>query len=959
MATDDALPVTLLFTDVEGSTRLLRSLGDESYRLLLAELSATLRAHFAEHGGVVVDSQGDGFFIAFERSPMDAVAAALTCQRSLAGKAWTGGCAPRLRMGIHTGLVRRGVAALGGGYVGLEVHRTARLCAAGHGGQVLLSATMHAILQGHLPDGVGLRALGHHRLPDLPAPEPIFQLLAPGLAEDFPALRVDGPQMSRLPMPRTALLGRERELREVAALLAAPEPPLLTLTGTGGAGKTRLGIAAAALASGGFRDGVCFVPLAPVTDPALLTSTLVRHLGLQEAGPTPLEDLLLGHLRDRELLLVLDNFEHLLEAAPLVGALLAGCPSVKVLATSRATLHLHGEHDYPVPALAVPGEGTPISAETAGGYAAVALFVERAAAVSRFALDASNAPSVAALCARLDGLPLAIELAAARTSTMTPAEMLQRLGTAEQHRTLDLLMDGPRDAPPRHRTLRSAIGWSFGLLDPTLQATFRRLSVCVGGFTLKAAAAVAGLATADGSAMAEPSPAMLHSLAGLAGNSLLQRIERPGGEARFAMLETIREFGLDQLDAAGEDRPARMAHALHFAALAEAGAQQVGGPKQAEWLCRLDEEQPNFRAALGWALSDDCPDPLLAARLATALWVFWFRRAHLREGSRWIEVVRHAGRASMSPRVHATLLTAEGSFARMIGDFARAESRLDEAVPLWQAMEDEEGLAWALSHLGLVRQWLGHVDEGVAILERSLALRRAGGDQRGVARSLFHLAIAEDFRGDFERAARLYEETLQVQGAIGDTWGSGRVLGYLAKALLRTGDHRRAEQAAQQALDRSTSVADRWGVGLAESALGGAAWARGEHARAAALLKRSLSTFRDVGARDRVAEELQDLALLAARHGAPEQSVRLSAAVAALQRTGRHALWPALRAQRDAALASLRGTLGEAAFEAAWARGERTELDLAVSDALTVPERPVRAARRPAARARVSAGLHG
>jgi predicted ATPase/class 3 adenylate cyclase len=958
MATDDALPVTLLFTDVEGSTRLLRSLGDEVYRQLLAELSATLRAHVAEHGGAVVDSQGDGFFVAFERSPMDAVAAALACQRSLAGEGWPGGCAPRLRMGIHTGLVRRGVAALGGGYVGLEVHRTARLCAAGHGGQVLLSGTMHALVQGHLPDGVGLRALGQHRLPDLPAPEPIFQLVAPGLATEFPALRVQGLQLSGLPVPRTSLLGRERELREVAALLAAPGPPLLTLTGTGGAGKTRLAIAAAALASGGFRDGVCFVPLAPVSDPALLASTLMRHLGLQEAGPTPLEDLLLGHLRDRQLLLVLDNFEHLLDGAPLVGALLAGCSGLKVLATSRATLRLQGEQDYAVRALTVPDDAAPVSVETAGAYAAVALFVERAAAASRFTLDAGNAPAVAALCARLDGLPLAIELAAARTGTMTPGEMLQRLGTAEQHRTLDLLMNGRRDAPPRHRTLRSAIGWSFGLLDPTLQATFRRLSVCVGGFTLKAAAAVAGLAPEEG-AMAEPAPAMLDALADLAGNSLLQRVERPGGEARFAMLETIREFGLDQLDAAGEDRAARMAHALHFLALAEAGAQHLGGPKQAEWLSRLDEEQPNFRAALGWALSDDCPDPLLSARLASALWVFWFRRAHLREGSRWIEVVRDAERTSLPPRVNATLLTAEGSFARMIGDFSRAASRLDEAVPLWQAMGDDEGLAWALSHLGLVRQWLGHLDEGVAILERSLALRRPRGDQRGIARSLFHLAIAEDFRGDFARAARLYEETLQVQAAIGDTWGSGRVLGYLAKALLRTGDHRRAEQAAQQALDRSASVADRWGVGLAQSALGGAAWARGEHPRAAQLLKQSLLTFRDVGARDRLAEELQDLALLAARHGAPEQSVRLSAAIAALQRAIRHALWPALRAQRDAELASLRGTMGEAAFEAAWAHGERTDLDLAVSDALTVPERPVRAGRRYAPRAAVSVGPQG
>jgi tetratricopeptide (TPR) repeat protein len=543
----------------------------------------------------------------------------------------------------------------------------------------------------------------------------------------------------------------------------------------------------------------------------------------------------------------------------------------------------------------------------------------------------------------LDGLPLAIELAAARVGLLSPQDVLTRLQGAADHATLDLLTDGMRDAPARHRTLRDAIGWSYGLLAPDEQALFRRLAVFVGGFTLQAAATLAegGAGSLDGRSVSSSSEVPLHILNGaakLVQNSLVQRTERPEGEARFSMLETIREYGLEQAEIRGELDGLRRRHATYCLALAEEGERQAGGSRQAEWLSRFDDEHANFRAALAWSFGRGGDDAELGARLAAALWVFWFRRVYLREGTRWIQQALAAS-GQAAPPLRAKLLNANGSFARMLGDFARAEQVLEAGARLSRELKDPESLAWSLSHLGLVKQWLGEVDAGAEILGESLALRRELGEGRGIARSLFHLAIAEDFRCNYDRAARLYEETLDVQRQVGDSWGIARVLGYLARVLLRQGGPDRAAALCEEGLSLSRQVGDNWGVGLAQAGLGGVAWARGDLEGAVERLKESLLTFRDVGSRDWVAECLQDLASLARLVGAPEQAVRLSATVEATQQRTGFALWPAVRARRDQELIRLRAGLGEAVFEQAWSSGLRMSVDQAIDDALTVPRR--------------------
>jgi predicted ATPase/class 3 adenylate cyclase len=555
--------VTFLFTDIEGSTKLLHELGDE-YATVLAEHRRILRDAFAAHDGVEVDTQGDAFFVAFARA-RDAVAAAAAAQRALASGPI------QVRMGIHTGEPLR----TDEGYVGMDIHRGARIAASGHGGQVLISQTARELVQDDLPEEFALRDLGEHRLKDLSRPQRIFQLVADDLALDFPPLASLENRATNLPPQPTPLIGRERELAEVVELVRRPEVRLLTLTGPGGAGKTRLLLQAAADLLDDFGDGVFFVGLSGIAEPSLVVSTIAQALGVKEAGGLSPEESLEQFLHDRELLLVLDNLEHLLDAAPQISELVLKAPSVKAILSSRAPLRVSGEREYPVPELA--------------DNDAVALFSERALAIKPdFSLNGEG-PAVAEICRRLDGLPLAIELAAARAKVLSPTALLERLD-----QRLPVLTGGGRDVPDRQRTLRDTIAWSYELLDETEQRLFSRLAVFVGGFTLEAAEQVCD--------------ADLDTITSLVEKSLVRQ-----GEDRFRMLETIREFASERHEESPDFDDVKRMHTVFFLALAEQESSEAKRPNPAS-LERLEAEHDNFRATLRFARELD--DQRLELRLA-------------------------------------------------------------------------------------------------------------------------------------------------------------------------------------------------------------------------------------------------------------------------------------------------------------------------------------------------------
>ena len=776
--------VTLLFSDIEGSTALLSRLGDRHYAAALSAQRALLRAAFRGGGGRELGTEGDSFFVVFE-SASDAVRCCIAAQRALASHDWPGGVVVRVRMGLHSGEPARHED----GYIGMDVHRAARIAATAHGGQVVLSDPTRQLVESRLPAGVSVRDLGWHRLKDIEAPERIYQLVAPGLEEHFPGLKSLGTQTS-LPLPLTPLVGRDGDLEQLCTVLRRPGVRLVTLTGTGGVGKTRLALAGASSLDEVFPHGVFFIPLAAVRDAEVMWKTIADVLDV--GGDRPAADAVAEHLSARQALLVLDNLEQLDGAAGVVAALLAAAPGLVVVATSRRPLHLQGEQEQPVLPLEVPrGAGV----EEVAACGAARLFAQQAAMVKPgFTVTAGNAADVAAICRRLDGLPLAIELAAARAKLLSPKALLARL-----NQSLGLAA-GDVGRPSRQQELRNTIAWSYDLLTPDLAKVFRRMGVFAGGCDLDALEAVA---MTDHGPGADP----LQPVAELLDVSLVTVTEGADGEPRVGMLETIREFALERLERTGDLDISRRRHAEFYTALAERANDQLRGPASVAWLDRLETEHDNFRAALSWSLNAHAADAAGAdqraatgLRLAQALTPFWYQRGHATGARRWLErAVELASDDAGAPLAHVA--HGLGVLLQQQGEDDAALPLFERSLAIWRDLGDQDHMARELNSIGITRRSLGDLDSARSSFEDSVAIARELRSDARLATALSNLGVMEIDAGNLERAMDVLHEALMLDRKRGDTWGAAITQHSLAAASLRAGQAREARDLLSAILD--------------------------------------------------------------------------------------------------------------------------------------------------------------
>lgn len=852
--------VTFLFTDIEGSTRNWERHPDQM-RTALGRHNALLRTAIADNDGLVFETAGDSFVAIFER-PLDAVQAAVDAQSTLLEAEWPEPIGPlKVRMAVHTGPAEQ---QADGYYAQHTLSRLSRILATCHGGQILLSAVTEALVRDALPEAVELVALGEHRLRDLIAPQQVFQLNAPGLVDSFPPLRSLDIRPNNLPVQLTALIGREKEVDAVVTLLSRPEARdthILTLTGPGGTGKTRVGLQAAAELIDRFDHGVSFVNLAPVTDAELVAPAMALALGVKEVAGEPIIDTLKTNLRDKRMLLLVDNFEQVTAAAPQVGELASAAPGVKVLVTSRVPLRITGENEYPVPPLALPDTARlPAPAELTR-CEAVRLFLERATAIKPgFRLTAENSAAIAEICVRLDGLPLAIELAAARIRLLTPQAMLARL----QNR-LKLLTSGARDASDRQRTLRGAINWSYELLSPPERQLFRRLAVFTGVRTLEAIEAVC----ADGLEID-----VLDGVESLVENNLVNHHESADGEPRFTMLETIYEFAREMLTGSGELAELQRRHAEYYAEFARnARLEPSGKPGEGDDLELLELEHDNFRGALEWAVAD-IERAALAAGLAQSLRRFWYVRGHWAEGAEWLAKALTVTAGQDIP-IRAELLYGAGVMAVERGD-----------------------------HLAARR-----------FLEQSLQAYREQGDERWVAVALTKLGDAFYAGGDYDTARRLIQEALEQSRRLGDLSHAGRVLTNLGEVFRAQGEHAAARKLYEEAI--AAGVADQTGSTadiVVHSNLGFVVHRQGELQLAMTLFRDVLTKAERLGYQQSIALSFVGLAGVAASFGTANRAARLIGAADRLLDEIGAKLWPADRLAYDHNVAAVRAELDEAEF---------------------------------------------
>jgi predicted ATPase/class 3 adenylate cyclase len=806
--------VTFLFTDVEGSTRMVQA-APERWPAILEEHDRLLREAVTGHDGVIVKTEGDGCFAVFG-SAVDGVGAAAAAQRALAGHDWPEGLAPKVRMGLHTGLGLLG----GDDYVGLDVHRAARIMAAAHGGQVVLSAATAALVERDLPDGVALHDLGRHRLKDLSRPEGILQLDIEGLDAHFPQLRTVDPVVNNLPLQVTHFVGRRQELARVQEMLEASR--LVTITGTGGTGKTRLAIQAGAEIGAGFRDGVFFVDLAPVHDPDVVPSQILHALGDDSAsGNRPPREALVEQLADREVLLILDNFEQVIAAAPVVAELVAASPRSRFLVTSRGPLRIAAEQEMPLDPMDLPDRRDPFAAV---GTDSVALFLDRAMAVRPdFAVTDENAAAVAELVRGLDGLPLAIELVASRVRLLPVPEILARLDPARPG-------TGTIDRPERQRTIEGAIAWSHDLLDPPVQELFARLGVFAGGADLDQIEQVCGDLPVD----------LLGGLAELVDQGLLRQVAAPGGRARFRTLHVIREVALLKLEASGAGDEVHRRHLGSYVAWAEEVSSHLMGEDRSEWLDRFDADHDNVRTALDWAAVHGETD--LALRLAAASWRFWQSRGHLYEGRSRLETVLSLQGGEPLHRARALEALGgvywwQGEIERCVAPYRQAleiERELGEPAEIGNAIYNTAiGLSVAAITSGVTDEVRREVFD---LYEEGEGIFRGLGDENGLGNIAWGRGMAvSDLEGDLPRSLELFRRSIDHYRDAGNEFGMGWGMFEVAIHSARIDDLETAWDYLEQGLELFAPHRDVSAVVMFLSLAAALAQAAGDEERAARL----------------------------------------------------------------------------------------------------------------------------
>jgi predicted ATPase/class 3 adenylate cyclase/DNA-binding CsgD family transcriptional regulator len=871
--------VTFLFTDIEGSTKLAREFPD-ALPAALAHHHAILQQAIDDNHGHVFQIAGDAFSAAFYHAS-DALAGALAAQRALQASL-NDHLSPmiRVRMGIHTG----DAEFLDGAYHGyLTLSRAQRLMSAASGRQVLVSTVSEGLLRGRLPAGVSLRELGAVTLKDFPEPERVFQMVAPDLPADFPPLKSLAAIPNNLPLQLTSFIGRERELAEVKRLLATTR--LLTLTGSGGTGKTRLSLEVAAQSLDQFTDGVWFVELAPLADPALVPQTVAIALGVREDPGRPILTSLCEYVRDRDLLLMLDNCEHLLEAcAQLADALLHAAPRLKVLASSREALGIAGEATYHVPSLPNPDpRARPPVAELAH-YDAVRLFVERAqSAKSSFALDDANAIAVTQICQRLDGIPLAIELAAARLRAMSVEQIAARLDDRFR-----LLTGGNRTALPRQQTLRALIDWSYSLLTEPERLLLRRLSVFAGGWTLEAAEAVC----ADG--RLEPEE-VLDPLTHLVEKSLVVPDEQTT-EPRYRLLETVRQYAREKLLDAGDGEATRSRHLAFFASLAAEAWVKLRSSGQDRWWPRVDAELDNFRTAIDWSLHGG--DTAAGAAIVVSLWWFSIVRAYFEEAIGLLTEFLSRIDGAAQPALRANLLNAGGYLQFLTrNNFTEARRLAEEADEIGRALPAQPIVALSLTILSEIAHAQGEPEEGLRTARQALEIWRAEGDRWWESWVLHGLALSAEAVHDTALAYTSYVESVALFRSLGEKVVLAAPLRNLAYMALRKGDYGQASALAHESLGLNVAAGEQYGV----------------------------------------AGCLTCLAAIAAAQGQPARAVQLLSAAEALMASLGIALLSRDQIEHDHWLRTIHTQVDPAAFEVAWAAGRALTLEQAIALALESP----------------------